>query len=256
MRVHLHQLGRPIEGDVPGESLVEHAPEGVDVGRSRTPAALDALGRGVVDRAHQHAGPCHRGSAAGPAGDAEVGQVDVLVILVLATRDEDVRRLDVAVDEAATVGGGESRCHRPQQLHGAFGRQAAARGDQLAQVGSIDPTHDQVQRTLEVAGLVDRNHIGVLDRGGDLRLALEAFPERFVLGELGRNRLDGDRPLQRDLRRSVYDSHPAPPGHRLEAATRDRGPQSEVSHAAVYTGPADVRSLARCLTPRSRARAS
>ena len=88
-------------------------------------------GASVVDRAHEHAGPSHRGLAVGAAGDPEVGQVDVLVVLaVVAAGDQHVGGLDVAVHEAAAVGGGERGGDGAQQLDRAPGLEPAPVLDQ------------------------------------------------------------------------------------------------------------------------------
>jgi hypothetical protein len=56
------------------------------------------------------------------AGDPEVGQVDMILVLVLLVRDEDVGRLDVTMDQAAPVSGRERRGDRPQQPDRPLGR--------------------------------------------------------------------------------------------------------------------------------------
>ena len=80
----------------PGEALEEHAAERVDVDRRRDLAALDLLGRRVVDAADEH--PRLRlAAAAGELGDAEVRQERAARGGIL---EEDVGRLDVAVHHA------------------------------------------------------------------------------------------------------------------------------------------------------------
>ena len=83
------------------ERLVEHGPEGVDVGAGVDRAALDLLRGQVLHRAEQ----LRRAGQVGlveDLGDAEVGDEDPAVV-----GQQDVRRLHVAVDDARLVGARE-----------------------------------------------------------------------------------------------------------------------------------------------------
>ena len=106
MRVHLRQLGVARERDAAGERVEEERAERVDVGARVGLLAADLLGGGEVGRADEVAGAGEAGGARGGRvlRQAEVGQVGVLLALV---GDQHVRRLDVAVDEAAAVRGVE-----------------------------------------------------------------------------------------------------------------------------------------------------
>ena len=106
-RIHREMLGQhaleagPAERHPPGEHLVDHAAEAVDVA-----AAVHRRRRGRLLRAHVGRGAdgeadTGQRGAAGQADrprDAEVGDHRV------AVRDEDVLRLDVAVHHPAPVG--------------------------------------------------------------------------------------------------------------------------------------------------------
>ena len=87
---------------VAGEQLEEQHAERVDVGRGGDLAAGDLLGRGVLRRqgdaalARQHR---HRFVVAEQLGDAEIEQLHLAVAV-----HEDVRRLQVAVDDQVGVG--------------------------------------------------------------------------------------------------------------------------------------------------------
>ena len=113
MRVHLRDLVvASRERRVAGEQLVEHAAERVDVGAGVDPLAADLLGRDVVEGPDEGAGRGDAGARVDLAGEPEVGEVGVLA--GARALDEDVARLDVAVDEPARVRGVERR-RRPRR---------------------------------------------------------------------------------------------------------------------------------------------
>ena len=80
-----------------GEALVHDARERVHVGLGRHLLAMDLLGRHVVERAEGLPGPGQQAALA-VLGEAEIRQVGVAVRV-----DQDVGRLDVAVEEALGV---------------------------------------------------------------------------------------------------------------------------------------------------------
>ena len=53
------------------------------------------------------------------------------------------------------------------------------------QVGAVDVAHRDVEDPVLAARLVDRDDVRMLERGGDLRLALEALAEVLVVAQLG-----------------------------------------------------------------------
>ena len=86
-----------LERDLAGEHLVEDDPERVDVGLRGDLVAERLLGRDVVGRA-EHAAGGGQALRLERAGDAEVGDLGAALVV-----DQDVLRLDVAVDEAVLV---------------------------------------------------------------------------------------------------------------------------------------------------------
>jgi hypothetical protein len=142
----------------------------------------------------------------GVLGQAEVGQVGVLLALV---GDQHVGGLDVAVDEPAAVRGVERAPDLPDDADGALGVQPVRRLDERAHVGALDVAHREVEHALRLAGLEDRDDVGMVDRGGELRLGLEAVAEVDVVGQLGRDHLQCDCAAEAELRGAVHDAHPA-----------------------------------------------
>jgi hypothetical protein len=151
-------------------------------------------------------------------GEAEVSEVDVLV---RPRRDEDVGRLDVAVHEAERVRGGEAGRDLGHDPHGVCGVERPVGADERAEVGALDEAHGQEERPFDLAGLVDRDDVRVVDRGRELRLALEALAEARVVSALGRDQLERDRSLQDELRRAIDDAHAAAARALLDAVAGD-----------------------------------
>ena len=95
-------LGFALEGQAARKHLVEDDPQGPDVGSGVDVLAEELLGRHVGDGPDGAAGPGQAGLA-GDLGQAEIGDPGDALL-----RDEDVGRLDVAVDDAVRMGGGQA----------------------------------------------------------------------------------------------------------------------------------------------------
>lgn len=195
-----------------GQQLVEHAAEGIYVAAAVDRRAANLLGGDVVERADEAAGRGHAaGAEVGHAlGQSEVGQVEVLVGELAG--DEHVRRLDVPVDEIAGVcgveGGGDlaDDPRRVRRIEPGVGAQ------EVAEVLTLDEAHHDVEQPVDVADLVDRDHVRVLDLGGERGLLLEPGAKIPVAGELGHDHLYGDRPIRAELTGLVDEAHPPAPG--------------------------------------------
>ena len=100
----------PEYGGTPGDHLVHDRAERVDVAARVGGATGGLLGRHVLGRAHRHAGAGQpalaRGLGLGRLRDAEVEHLDDVGGAV-ARDQEDVLGLEIAVDDALAVRGGE-----------------------------------------------------------------------------------------------------------------------------------------------------
>ena len=144
--------------------------------------------------------------------------------------EQHVRGLDVAVDQADGVRGVERRADLERDRRHAVGRQRALAGEQVLQVRALHVAHDEVEVPGLLARRVDGDHVRVVDRGGDPRLALEALAEAGVAGAVGGDELEGDGPAERQLRRPVDDAHAAAAGDRLDAAAGELGAWKQIGH--------------------------
>ena len=141
---------------------------------------------------------------------------------MIATADQDVLRLDVAVDQARLVRGVERLGDRVQDPQRAPGVELA-RDDHVLQVRPADDAHGQEQAVIRLAGLVDRDDVRVVDRGLQQALAAEALAERVIVAEIDGEELERDRSVQRELGRLVDDAHPSLSEDALDAVARESG---------------------------------
>ena len=175
------------EGNGPGEHLVEHDAEGVDVAARVSALSADLLGRDVVGRA-EALGEVAEGEAAGAGvgGDAEVDEADVVVVV-----DHDVLGLHVAVDDAVGVDVLQRAADADGELDGAVDGEPGLLLNDLAEKAAGDPLHDHVD--LGAAGVGEDLHDGgMMQAGADVCLALEALVEGGVALDLGVGDLYGD----------------------------------------------------------------
>ena len=107
--------------------------------------------------------------------------------------------------------------------HGTFRRKLRFAREQVREVEALDVPHGDEEVLLGLAGLIDRDHVGVIDGGRGLPFALEPLPEGAVAREVGGDQLQGDGSPERDLGRSVDNAHAATAGFRLDAVTGEGG---------------------------------
>ncbi len=182
--------GPAVEGPRARDHLVADGAEREDVGARVGPLPADLLRRHVVGGPHHRARLRHL--RRGEAGEAEIED------LHLAGRlDVDVRRLEVAVDDAAGVGEAEPVAQLHHQVEPPQQRTEGAAPYRLAEVQALHELHRHVGESgLVVPEVVDRDDVRVVELGGGLRLALEALAELRVGGERRRDGLDRDEAVE------------------------------------------------------------
>lgn len=119
----------------PGEGLVEHQPQGVQVGAPINLSALHLFRGKVGGRAHQCAFACQP-VACGGLGDAEIGDLHPSI-----PTQQDVGRFDVTVNEVGSVSGGKGIADRGTDMQCVVGAEALVTVEVLAQRGSVDQLH-------------------------------------------------------------------------------------------------------------------
>ncbi len=262
-----HVAGRRVGRARPGEQLVEHDTQRVDVGGCGHQLAAHLLGRGVLGCEHAHAGlrePRLHASVQRvrfeQLGDTEIEQRD------LALRgDEEVRGLEVPVDDEVAVRVRDRLAgllHQPQPLRHAQSPCVAVVVERLAvHVLHREPRRAGVRTGVHHAGVEEPRHVRVIEPS-----------EHAPLDEEARHALGRSEPAAHDLERhfspyvvahrQVHGAHPtathladeavgadAPPGHgratmvrgmrrrdrcvRLRRARHERRPEL---HAVVRIG--------------------
>ena len=175
-RAHELVKGRRQERDAPREQVVERRAESVDVRASVGRALVrDLLGRHVERRA-DHDARLGQALARLVAREAEVGEHGRAVLAA----DEDVRGLDVAVEDPRRVDVVEAARDLLGDLEGAPPRDLAP-GDELVEALALDELEDAEERVALEAGGVDAHDVALgLEARERLGLALEAGAVELV----------------------------------------------------------------------------
>ena len=120
---------------------------------------------------------------AGGGRDAEVGDADVAVAV-----EHDVGRLQVAVQHAALVRGGDARAELPRDLNRLVLRDAADAAEQRGQILAVDVLHRQEAAAVGFAEVVEAADVLVRHLSRDAQLVVELRePRRDRRAPSGRN---------------------------------------------------------------------
>jgi hypothetical protein len=188
------------ERHLPSQHLVEDDSDRVQVGGGghRRPASL--FRRQVLRRPHDRAGLRHLGRPR--ARDAEVRHLQPLA-------DQDVVRLDIAVDDSVAMREAKRFEHLERVRDRMADGQRTAREDQLLQAPALDDLHGDVVRPLGLAAVVDRDDVGMREARGGLRLATEALDEELVVRVAVVQDLDRHAPAEVLVLGQIDVGHPA-----------------------------------------------
>ena len=220
--------GRPGEGRLAGEHLVEQRGERVHVA-----ARVEVLVTGRLLRAHVLGGadgnpgagerfpPPSPGRLAERLGDPEVSDQRV------TPGKQDVRGLDVAVDHAVLVGVSEGVRHLGDEPHGLLQRQRPLAREPVQERLPFHVAHHVEEDPLCLASLEQRHDVGMRELRGDLRLTGEPLAAQ-IFARRRRQDLDGHCPTERDVPGEVDRGHAAMA-------------QLALDHVAVRQGGGDAR---------------
>ena len=189
-------------GKVAGEQFMKQNPNRVNV-RAMTDGlgGSDDFGRGIIRGSENIR--AFRDSRANRTGQPEIADFRLGILV-----EQDVRRLDIAVDDAEFVG---------------MGKAAANPGDEADDFGNLNGTavgrvierfarhilHDDIEHAVDVAEVEDADQIGMVEAGHGLGLGLETCVKGGVLAEFLGQDLDGDRAFERFLDGAIDGTHAA-----------------------------------------------
>ena len=211
---HGDELSRR-ERRLPDQHLVEDHAQGVEIGARVDGLSHRLLGGHVLGRAEDRA-DLGQGLLPVPFVRAELGDAEVEdlgeVHVTVPIHQHDVVGLQVPVDDARLVGGGEGFGDLPRDVDGAQGGERALRVEGRAQAVTLDVLEHEVKGAVfqlpEVQGPGD---VRVLDaRGGD-RFPLEARHDLGHGRHLPVQHLERHRLAHVDVLSPVHGPHAAAP---------------------------------------------
>ena len=193
-----------------GQHVIEDRPQAVDVARrtdldtSTEGQAPGLLGGHVAGRAHERPRGGERRIDVDPLGQAEVADIRVPLEI-----DQDIRRLEVAVQDAAFVGVVDRPADRHQQSGRFEGRQRAF-GELLRQRRPLDVLHGEIRMAVAFSDLQDRDDVRVRQPRRGLGFGPE--PLDVLRRRLGpaQEPLQRHNPAPRHFSRPRHDPHAAP----------------------------------------------
>ncbi len=207
--------GLPLERAASRQQLVQHAPERPDVGAPvhvrRSARLLGAhVGRGAEDDvAGRLERRLHLGRIDVPiAGNESLGQPEVEDLDLAFRGDLDVRRLEVAVHDAAVVRRRDAASDLARQLQRLFDTRRLS-SEALLQGLSVDVLEDEERLPGVLLEPIDGGDVGVVERGKHTRFALEPRQRHRIAHHLGREELDRDRAMEHRVLGAPDDAHPA-----------------------------------------------
>jgi hypothetical protein len=211
---------QPVEGGLPREHLVAHDAERVDVESSIEVRIGCRLFRRHVGRSAQR--DSRRGELLASRrfgdclGDAKVHDHRV------ATGEQDVLGLDIAVDHAVPMGHGQRLGDFPQESYGFGNRKLTGAGEPFPERLALHVRHDVVEKSVSLSRVEQAEDVRVLEPGGDFDLAGETLePHRG--GKIGPEHLDRDVPMVAEVLGEINRGHATLSEFSLEAVAVGQG---------------------------------
>ena len=171
----------------PSHQRVHHRAQTVQIGPRVHRPPVGLLG-GHVFRRPQHVAGAREPAVAEEPGDAEIGELDAAV-----GRQQQIARLDVAVDDAAIVGVAQ----RPAGIDADLGHLAPIEPPSppqfLLQAAADDQFHGVEQLAVLFAEAEQPHDVGVVELAEGLDFGLEADAEVLLLGKAAGQQFDGRR---------------------------------------------------------------
>ena len=126
----------------------------------------------------------------------QLGEPEVEHLRVPPGQDEDVVRLDVAVDDARGVRGAQRVCDLDRELEHPLGRRPSRGKLRLQRLALQVFLHDESHPRVVLANVVDGGDVRMVETRRGAGLALEPHHAVRIDGELGRQDLDRHLPVE------------------------------------------------------------
>ena len=194
-----------MEGGRAGQQFVQDRAQAVHVGcrADLGPVARRLLGRHVAWRARDYAGGRHVDCAGEHLREAEVGHVGLAIGV-----EQDVRRLQVAVNDPLLVQMFDGPSHGGHQPHGGVDADWSLL-DPFGEALAGDVLHREEVLAVKLADVVDVDDVRVSQSGGGLGFGLKAADQLGRSEVAGQDHLDGHRAVEPFLPGLVDDAHAA-----------------------------------------------
>ena len=185
-----HVGGVTLERRPPSQHLVGHHPQGIHIrGRPHGPSS-HLLGRHVGRRA-QH---CPRASQ--PGARQCLGHPKVRQGGMILWADQNVPRLDVAVDQAPGMGVVQGLGDLVQNAYSPLHRQRPFPADDLGQGVPLQVLHGNEVVALQLTDVIDGDDVGVFETSSSPGFLEEALDKLLVPSEVRGQYLDGHQAVQ------------------------------------------------------------
>src|ERR1035437_7767042 len=172
----------------------------------------------LVHRTRLRASRCYLARRTGC--DHDLSQPEVENLGVTALGDEDVRGLDVPMDDASGMSGIERVGDVNRQTEQNIGVDGLS-GDAILQRHPVQVLHGDERFPILFSDIKDHANIGVIQRGGSLGLALKSGKYLRVASNILRQELEGDEAMQPSVLSLVHHTHPAAAQLLDDAVVRD-----------------------------------
>jgi hypothetical protein len=218
--------GIAIEGRTPRQHLIEHHTQRVDIGAIVQRGTAGLLRRHIFRRAGDSAKAGLVGGA-GNAHETEIGDHGIKPAqawlaagqgFICGTVQHDIAGLDIAMNDSQPVCIIDG-CRRPsQKLRDLVITETRTARMQVPQVdcqrGAVEVFHHNIGITFSGIEIIDLDNIGVPEASHHLGLALQAIAQARILVDKAMQDLDGDRPVEREVRAHIDLCH-SPMGEKL-----------------------------------------
>lgn len=137
----------------------------------------------------------------------DFGEAEIEDFGVAARGDEDVRGLDVAMNDAAGMGGVERVGDVDRNVEERVELQRTC-GDEVFESLAFEIFHDDEGMAILRADFVDGADIRMIERRSGAGFAAEAFEGLRIVGNIFGKKLDGDEAAELEVFGFVDDAHP------------------------------------------------